>query len=67
LIDIPLAFTEIEAIRILCGAAAEMVAGGGVGGAEGSVRLALWGSDEEMGRAERVMNEVAGETAFEVA
>ncbi len=61
------AFTEIEAIRLLCGATAEMVAGGGVGGAEGSVRLALWGSDEEMDRAERVMKEVADETAFGAA
>ena len=37
-------FTEIEAIRLLCGAEAEMMAAGGVGGAEGAVWLALQGS-----------------------
>ena len=59
-------FTEIEAIRLLCGAESEMVAAGGVGGAEGSVWLALHGSEEQMEKAEELMKEVAGERGFEV-
>jgi hypothetical protein len=37
-------FTEIDAILLLTGARAELVAAGGVGGAEGYVWLAVWGS-----------------------
>ncbi|MHB8117660.1 MAG: hypothetical protein ACYDHX_02875 [Methanothrix sp.] len=59
-------FTEIEAIRLLTGAEAELVAGGGVGGAEGAVWLALWGSEEQMERAEGLMREVSGEKGFEM-
>lgn len=58
-------FTEIEAIRLLCGAEAEMMAAGGVGGAEGAVWLALRGSPEQMEKAEELMKEVAGEGRFE--
>ncbi len=56
--------TEIEAFRLLCGAGAEMVAAGGVGGAEGAVWLALRGSEEQMEKAERLMKMVAGEPGF---
>jgi len=59
-------FTEIDAIRLLCGAEAELVAGGGVGGAEGAVRLAVWGGEEEMEKAGRVIDEAAGEKPFAV-
>lgn len=58
-------FTEIDAIGLLTGASAELVAAGGVGGAEGTVRLLLWGGEESAGKAERLMEEVAGEPAFE--
>ncbi len=59
-------FTEIDAIRLLCGAEAEMVAAGGVGGAEGAVWLALSGSEEQMARAEALMREVSCEKGFEM-
>ncbi|MCX6674028.1 MAG: hypothetical protein NTY37_09650 [Methanothrix sp.] len=59
-------FTEIEAIRLLTGAKAELVAGGGVGGAEGAVWLALRGSEEQMEKAEELMREVSGEKGFEM-
>ncbi|MDD1748815.1 MAG: hypothetical protein LUO89_02970 [Methanothrix sp.] len=59
-------FTEIEAIRLLTGAEAELVAGGGVGGAEGAVWLALSGSEEQMEKAEGLMREVSGEKGFEM-
>ena len=51
---------------LLTGAEAELVAGGGVGGAEGAVWLALWGSEEEMVRAEGLMREVSGEKGFKM-
>ncbi|MCK9442626.1 MAG: hypothetical protein M0Q13_14550 [Methanothrix sp.] len=54
-------FTEIEAIRLLTGAEAEMLAAGGVGGAEGAVWLALRGSPEQLAKAEELMREVSGE------
>lgn len=59
-------FTEIEAIRMLTGAEAEMVAAGGVGGAEGAVRLALWGSEEQMKKAEGLIKNIAGEPELEL-
>ena len=59
-------FTEIEAIRLLTGAEAELVAAGGVGGAEGAVWLALRGSEEQMEKAEELMGEVSGEEGFEM-
>lgn len=59
-------FTEIEAIHLLTGAEAELVAGGGVGGAEGAVWMALIGSEVEMRRAEGLMREVSAEKGFEL-
>jgi hypothetical protein len=59
-------FTEIEAIRLLCGARAEMMAAGGVGGAEGAVWLALQGSPEQMAKAEELMRTVSMEREFEI-
>jgi len=60
------AFTEIDAISLLTGAGAEMVAAGGVGGAEGAVLLALQGSEEQMSAAEELMNRVCREGRFEL-
>ncbi len=59
-------FTEIDAIQLLCGAEAQAVAAGGVGGAEGAVRLAVWGSEEQLEKAEGIIGAVAGEKPFEV-
>ncbi|MDD2835247.1 MAG: hypothetical protein PHY05_03780 [Methanothrix sp.] len=57
-------FTEIDAIRQLTGAEAEMLAAGGVGGAEGAVWLALQGSPEQLAKAEELMKEVSGEISW---
>jgi hypothetical protein len=54
-------FTEIDAIRLLTGAEADMLAAGGVGGAEGAVWLVLRGSPEQLAKAEDMMREVSGE------
>lgn len=57
-------FTEIDAIRLLTGAEAQMLAAGGVGGAEGAVWLALQGSPEQLAKAEELMREVSGEISW---
>ena len=54
-------FTEIDAIRLLTGAKAQIIAAGGIGGAEGSVWLTVEGSGEEMHRAEELLQMVSGE------
>jgi len=57
-------FTEIEAIKLLSGAEAEMFAAGGIGGAEGSIWLTINGDPEQEEAARRVCEAVAGEPAF---
>lgn len=53
--------TELEAIQILTGAEAELVAAGGVSGAEGSYRIAVSGSKEQLEAAGKIIRDVAGE------
>ena len=57
-------FTEIDAIALLTGAHAELVAAGGVGGAEGSVWLAISGEPSQENGASALLQSVAGEPAF---
>ena len=45
-------FTELDAIRLLTGAEAKLLAGGGVYGAEGASWLMLVGTDEQVAAAE---------------
>jgi hypothetical protein len=59
-------FSEIEAIAHLTGAKAELVAAGGVCGAEGSVWLAVSGSEEDMEKAGKLLESVAAEPVFEL-
>ena len=58
-------FTEIEAIKQLTGADVEMVAAGGVCGAEGSYLLAVSGTNEQEKAAEELFASVASEPAFD--
>ena len=58
--------TEIDAITLLTGATAELFAGGGVCGAEGSVWLAVSGTRKQMKAAEAVLKSVAQEPGFEL-
>jgi hypothetical protein len=55
---------ELDAIRQLSGATACMVAGGGIGGAEGSVWLAVSGTEAEVEQADRLIASVAKEPMF---
>lgn len=56
--------TEIEAITGLSGATAELAAGGGVSGAEGSVWLAVTGTPEQEAAAEKIIKSVSLEPPF---
>lgn len=59
-------FTEIDAVSLLTGAGAELVAGGGVCGAEGSFWLAVSGKTEQVEAAEKLLKSVSSEPAFEL-
>jgi len=58
--------TELDAITLLSGATAELIAGGGVCGAEGSVWIAVSGTQKQMKAAEAVLKSVAREPAFDL-
>ncbi len=57
-------FTELEAIALLTGAEAHLVAAGGVGGAEGSVWLAVSGEAVQEDRANTLLESIKGEPVF---
>jgi len=57
-------FTEIEAVQLLTGAAAELISAGGVCGAEGCCWLAVSGSKEQEEAAEKLLASVVSEPAF---
>ena len=57
------AFTELDAVRLLTGCEAEVIASGGVNGAEGCVYLQAWGGDLE--KLAALVKEVAGEPRVE--
>jgi hypothetical protein len=57
-------FTEIDAISLLTGASTDLVAAGGVCGAEGSVWLAVSGKQAQEKAAEALIKSVINEPAF---
>jgi hypothetical protein len=57
-------FTELDALTALTGARVELVASGGVCGAEGACLLAVSGSEEQEEYAEQIFTSIAGEPAF---
>jgi len=56
--------TEIEAIKILTGAEAVQIAAGGIRGAEGSVRLLVQGSSDEVNAAQSLFSELEQEPPY---
>jgi hypothetical protein len=58
-------FTEIEALSLLAGVHAEIVAAGGVRGAEGAVWLGVWGSNDAVEKASVLIESVASEPQFQ--
>lgn len=59
-------FTEIDAISTLTGADAQLVAGGGVSGGEGSLRLAVTGDEVQIKAASTLLDEVSLEPPFKL-
>jgi hypothetical protein len=57
-------FTEIDALKLLCGVESELFAAGGVNGAEGAIWLAVSGTKDEEEKAEATVASVASEPAF---
>jgi hypothetical protein len=58
-------FTEIEALQLqMSGGQAAMIGAGGIAGAEGSVRISVWGSSEHITRATGAVQAVRGEPPF---
>ena len=58
--------TELEAIALLTGAKAQLVAAGGVAGAEGSVWLAISGEPSQEKDAAALLQSLASEPAFDM-
>jgi len=59
-------FTELDSISLLTGAKAELIAAGGVCGAEGSVRLAVSGNVGQVQAAESLIKMVSAEPPFQL-
>ncbi|MFN2271564.1 MAG: hypothetical protein ACK2US_12045 [Anaerolineae bacterium] len=59
-------FTELDAIELLTGAAACLIAGGGIYGAEGAYWLGVSGSEEQVQAAAELVKSVADEPPCEV-
>jgi len=60
-------FTELEALHVLCGVEARAIGAGGILGAEGSVRIAVWGTREQLGQVESLLEGIYGERPFGAA
>jgi hypothetical protein len=58
-------FTELDALTALTGANVELIAAGGVCGAEGSCYLAVSGTEEQEDIAEKILASVASEQPFD--
>jgi len=56
--------TEIEALNILTGVQAIQIGAGGIGGAEGAIRLMIQGAAEQMQGASRLLGQIYGEPSF---
>lgn len=59
-------FTEIDALEQLTGVDAFLISAGGIYGAEGSIRLGIIGSPQEVERADKLIQSLAGEPPCEV-
>lgn len=57
-------FSELDAIRLLTGAEAEILAAGGVLGAEGACWLAVDGDPSSMAKAAEIMKQISEEPLF---
>jgi hypothetical protein len=58
--------TEIEAVTMLTGAHTELVAAGGIGGAEGACWLSVSGTPEQIEQADSLLKPVSKEPPFSI-
>jgi len=58
--------TELEAVAMLTGASAHLIAAGGVCGAEGSVWIGVEGEQEQMKKAEELLKPISKEPLFKI-
>jgi len=58
-------FTELDAIRLMTGAQARLIAGGGVHGAEGAAWLGIDGTEEQIEAASQLIGSLANEPPCE--
>lgn len=56
--------TELQAINLICGADAELIASGGVCGAEGTNWIAVTGNEEQLGKLDEMFKLVYDEPNF---
>ena len=56
--------TEIEAVDILTGASSYQIAAGGIRGAEGSVRLLICGTPEQITAVKTLVSEIEEEAPY---
>ena len=61
-----LVVTEIEALGILAGVDARLVAAGGIGGSEGAVVLLIEGTERALDKAWKILESVKGEAPITV-
>jgi len=59
-----LIITEVEALKILTGVKAYQLSAGGIGGAEGSVRLLIEGTASEIEKTGEIIEKIRGEVPF---
>jgi hypothetical protein len=59
-------FTELDAITQLTGASAELIAAGGICGAEGAVYLAIYGSKEQEENVVKLFSQINTEPIFDL-
>ncbi len=59
-------FTELDAIKLLTGATAELVGGGGICGAEGAIWLIINGTTEQEELANELIKEIQNEPPFSI-
>ncbi len=57
-------FTELDALALWCGARAELIAAGGISGAEGCVWLGVSGTEEQLLAAKTLIRSVEAEPPF---
>ena len=57
-------FTELEALEVLCGVVARPIGAGGILGAEGSVRISVWGESGQIDEVGSLVDGIHGEPPF---